>query len=222
MSFPGPTSAPGWTRRSVTTPSNGAVIFRYASRSCSARTAACAARVACCREFTSALRGVHLFFRLDQFVARHRARRLRGLLHAVAGALCGGELRFGLQPVRVRGLHFGLAPRRSARPSPARVIRPAGRPASPRCRGPPARVPRSRGPWRARSTLRNGRNSPGRSTVRDTVRDTTGARPLDCAIAARTQSGQHEQFIALHNIGSRDPSDSATASVTDARPCRMA
>ena len=54
------------------------------------------------------LRGVHLLFGLNQLVAGDGAGRFRGLLETVVSALGGGQLRFGLQAVGFRGLHFGF------------------------------------------------------------------------------------------------------------------
>ena len=44
----------------------------------------------------------------DQFVAGDGSGRFGGFLEAVVSALRGGELRFGLQPVGLGGLHVGF------------------------------------------------------------------------------------------------------------------
>ena len=106
---PGPARAPGWTSRSVTTPSNGALICRYASKSFCARTTASAARTLCCLDLIRACRRIDLFLRLNQFVCRDGSGRFGSLLQAVRCALGRGQLRYRLQALRFDGLNLRLS-----------------------------------------------------------------------------------------------------------------
>ena len=105
----GPTSAPGWTLRSVTTPSNGAVTRRYPSICVidSQRLPRGFDGLLC--RGNLALVGLHRLLREDQIVARDDARRRRGRLEPVIGAgvgiglrPCHRELRLGRLQLRLR------------------------------------------------------------------------------------------------------------------------
>ncbi len=166
--------------------------------------------LACWRELTNAWAASTCFSAWISLVAGDRAGRFGGFLQALVGALRGRELRFGLQPVRFGGLHLGLGfgdlrlHFRSAQfgqevalfHDAAAIHQDA--------------LDIARALWRAARRSRNGRNSPGRSTVRETGLETTGASSIVCGHSgAAAKHGQKWRsfLVALHNIGSRDPSD---------------
>ncbi len=210
-SFPGPTSAPGWTSRSVTTPSNGAVIFRYACRSLQRpnrrlrRPARLLPRIhqrlaasTCFSAWISSLPAIAPGVSAAFFSALVRALRRR-------------QLRFGLQAVRFRRLHFGLRFgdlrghfRRAQFDQQIALLDNAAA-----VHQHALHVARNLGMQRDAQERQKLARQFDRSRHRlgHHRRQVAGLRPASLRQAVREYRSEQEGSNALHSIGSRDPSD---------------
>src|SRR5579862_1387677 len=195
-SFPAPTSAPGCTSRSVTTPSNGAVIRRYACNCFCASTAASAARLACCRERTCACAASTCFSAWIN--------SLPAIAPGVSAAF------FNFSDVLCAAASCASACNRSASAActlnSASAIRDAISGALSSAKSCPLStlLPRSTrtrstnpGTLACNDTLRNGKNSPGKSAIRDACLVTTATRSFVCAQPSTAPAVNSKQSPSL-------------------------
>ncbi len=154
---------------------------------------------------------VHLFLGEDQIVARHGPGRLCGLLHALVRALGGGQLRFGLKAVRLRGLEpgLGLADLRlhfRSRQIHQEFSRPHDASAVDQHAIDIARHLGVQGDGEVRPDLGGQLDGP-RNGLGNDRSQIARLRPANLGEQSEYTNWEKKSPIALHSIGSRDPKD---------------